>query len=188
MKQCTLRIGLAAAVVGLVLSGQARADLTIDQQDTDLVADYYSAAGTLGAGGEYVAQSFTPTASSMNYVQISLVDDSHGTVYLQLFAGNAVSNPSSPGPVLGTSNSWTVSPVLVPGAPAGCFLDFSFPTPIVLTPGTQYILVVESTSVSDIINVGNTGLSNYGGGTGSNNSHPNLPGYSNLPDFYFQEG
>ena len=177
MNVCTMKVGLLATVLGLLAAGQARAGLIIDQQDTDTVVNYYAAAGPLSnPDAQHVSQSFTPTATSMNYFELTLSGNSTGNAYLQLIAGNGVG--SSP-TVLGTSETVTVTPNQ---QDAPYLQAFTFATPITLTPGASYTMIIESTSISDDILVGNTAANSYAGGSGYNIFN------SPITDFYFQEG
>jgi hypothetical protein len=122
-------------------------------------------------------QSFTPTLSSVRFVQLEFGDSRPGngvgaTVYVNLRADSLT------GTVLGSTD-----PVYMPDGFRYGITNFFFATPVAVTPGTAYYFqpVVQSgDSLWDIIN----GPYNYPGGTLFANGVPNPNGF----DAWFREG
>jgi hypothetical protein len=123
-----------------------------------------------------IGQSFTPTLSSVGFVQLELDDFNSGngvgaTVYVNLRA------ESITGPVLGTTD-----PVFMPDGFAYGITNFFFSTPAAVTPGTTYYFqpVVQSGDHWDLI----AGAFDYPGGTFFWSGAPDPSGN----DAWFREG
>jgi hypothetical protein len=131
-----------------------------------------------------MGQSFTPTLSSIGFVQLNFVDVHPGnalgaTVFVNLWSGS-ISN--------GTLLSST-DPVFMPDQAsvfARVVTNFFFPNAVALTPGTTYYLqpfVVQPGS-DDPWDVVASQSFNYSGGTAYFNSAPDI----NNQDLWFREG
>ena len=149
----------------------------------------------VGSGGapiqadQPMGQSFTPTLSSIGFVQLEFEDGHSGnglgaTVFLNLWSGS-ISN--------GTLLSST-DPVFMPdgfGTGTGSFgfltpTNFYFSTPVPVTPGTTYYVqpvVVQPGSDNPWDVIASAGF-NYPGGTFYFNGAPNSSGL----DLWFREG
>ena len=143
-----------------------------------------SSATNQGFGGGYpfqqeqpFGQSFTPSLTSIGFVQMEFLDGAPqpgqgATVYVNLRAD------SINGPILGSTD-----PVFMPYHFAHGITDFFFPTPVVIIPGTTYYL-------QPVVQSGNSqwGLIaatyNYDGGTLFVNGAPSPNG----DDAWFREG
>jgi hypothetical protein len=149
-----------------------------------LVYDQSSATDAIGGGGTFIqenqpfGQSFTPTLSSVGFIQLQFIDaDSQGhsgaTVYVN-FLENSIT-----GTVLEST-----TPVSMPDGALDYVATFLFPTPVSVTPGTTYYFqpVVVQPGSDDPWGVID-GSYNYSGGTAyvQGTSFPNL-------DLWFREG
>jgi len=152
-----------------------------------LIYDQSSATNPAAGGGgapiqedQPMGQSFTPTLSSIGFVQLDFIDINPGnslgaTVYVNLWSGS-ISN--------GTLLSST-DPVFIPDGASHLVTNFLFSTAVTLTPGTTYYLqpyVVQPGSDDPWDVVGST--FNYSGGTFYFDGAPNL----NNQDLWFREG
>jgi hypothetical protein len=139
------------------------------------------AAGGYGAsifGDQPMGQSFTPTLSSIGFVQFNFTDaypgnGSGATIYVNLWSGS-ISN----GTLLASTD-----PIYLPVDASRLVTNFFFSTAVTLTPGTTYYL-------QPYLQSGNVGMSivasqsfNYSGGTLYGNGVSD-PGYN----LWFQEG
>jgi hypothetical protein len=139
------------------------------------------AAGGGGAsifGDQPMGQSFTPTLSSIGFVQFNFTDaypgnGSGATIYVNLWSGS-ISN----GTLLASTD-----PIYLPVDASRLVANFFFSTAVTLTPGTTYYLqpYLQSGNVGMSI-IGSQGF-NYSGGTLYGNGVPD-PGYN----LWFQEG
>jgi hypothetical protein len=128
-----------------------------------------------------MGQSFTPTLSSIGFVQLDFIDINPGnslgaTVYVNLWSGS-ISN--------GTLLSST-DPVFIPDGASHLVTNFLFSTAITLTPGTTYYLqpyVVQPGSDDPWDVVASLGF-NYSGGTAYFKGAPDV----NSHDLWFREG
>ena len=172
-----------ALLTGFIANGQGT-----------LIYDQSSATNqTIGGGApiqqdQPMGQSFTPTLSSVGFVQLEFTDFNPGnglgaTVFLNLWSGS-ISN----GTLLGSTE-----PVFMPddfGSGNGSFgldspTNFFFSTLVAVTPGTTYYIqpvVVQpgSDNTWDVVD----SLFNYPGGTMYGNGIPNPVGL----DLWFREG
>src|SRR4029077_12727482 len=98
-----------------------------------------------------LGQSFTPTLTSLNFVNL-LTDDGSATLEVNIRLG-AIS-----GTILGTS-----LPTVIPFSLAPSLSSFSFSTPVTLIAGDLY--VIEPFVVSGDTLVASTNTNNYLGGT-----------------------
>jgi hypothetical protein len=128
-----------------------------------------------------MGQSFTPTQSSIGFVQLNFIDVHPGnslgaTVYVNLWSGS-ISN--------GTLLSST-DPIFMPDGASHLVTNFLFSAPVTLTPGTTYYLqpfVVQSGSDDPWDVVASLNF-NYSGGTAYFNGAPDI----NNHDLWFREG
>ena len=140
------------------------------------------AAGGGGAsifGDQPMGQSFTPTLSSIGFVQFNFTDaypgnGSGATIYVNLWSGS-ISN----GTLLASTD-----PIYLPVDASRLVTNFFFSTAVTLTPGTTYYL-------QPYLQSGNVGMSivdstafNYSGGT----LYFNGAADPNNQDLWFQEG
>jgi hypothetical protein len=174
-----------ALLTAFIANGQGT--LVYDQQSS-------TNAGAGGAGApitedQPMGQSFTPTLSSVGFVQLEF-DDGHSgnglgaTVFVNLWSGS-ISN--------GTLMSST-DPVFMPdgfGSGSGGFgfltpTNFYFSTPVSITPGTTYYFqpVVVQPGSDDPWDVIASAAFNYPGGTFYFNGAPD----PNNHDLWFREG
>lgn len=96
--------------------------MIVDQQSTSVIATF---------GSSDVYQSFTPSLSAINFVQLQVWDEVQGaseSMAVDLLAG------SSAGPIIGVS-----APASIPTAYLGS-ATFVFPNSISLTPGDTYFI------------------------------------------------
>ena len=177
---------LQLSVALAVCSVQGQGILVYDQES--------STNAGVGSGGapiqqdQPMGQSFTPTLSSVGFVQLEF-DDGHpgnglgATVFLNLWSGS-ISN----GTLLGSTD-----PVFMPdyfGSGSGGFgfltpTNFFFSTPVSVTPGTTYYIqpVVVQPGSDNLWGVIG-GAFNYSGGTFYFNGAPD----PNNSDLWFREG
>ena len=144
----------------------AKADTIFDQTNTTLPL------GTLCqnlAVFSPLSQSFTPTLTSLNFVNLLTVDGS-ATVEVNIGLG------SISGTILATSQ-----PTVIPLSLVTSVSSFSFSTPVTLIAGDLY--VIEPFVVSGDTLVGSTDTNSYAGGTQilGGIAQPNN-------DLWFQEG
>jgi hypothetical protein len=130
-----------------VMASSAKADTIFDQTNTALPL------GTLSQNLSVfspLGQSFTPTLTSLNFVDL-LAEDGSATVEVNIRLG------SISGTILGTSQ-----PTVVPFSLAPMEYSFSFATPVTLIPGDLYVLQPFLISGDTLITSTNT--NNYPGG------------------------
>ena len=142
----TYRVGLLLLIISVAIS-PAKADTIFDQTDTALPI------GTLFQNLSVfspMVQSFTPTMTSLNFVNLLPIDGS-ATVEVSILLG------SISGTILGTSQ-----PTIIPFSLAPTVSSFSFSTPAELVPGDLY--VIEPFVVSGDTLIGSTDTNNYAGG------------------------
>ncbi|MGH7950375.1 MAG: RCC1 domain-containing protein [Limisphaerales bacterium] len=130
----------------------------------------------LGPGS--IGQSFTPNLPSVDFVQLYLTNSGGAAIMYVLLWENSFTN----GNLFGASG-----PVLVPGNFSGA-TNFTFSTPIIVTPGITYYLQPYVQSGNKDVSIGmdsenfSTGET-YAGGTAY------LNGYANMyADLWFSEG
>jgi hypothetical protein len=161
----TYRVGLLLLIISVAIS-PAKADTIFDQTNTALPL------GTLFQNLSVfspMGQSFTPTLTSLNFVDLLAIDGS-ATVEVNIRLG------SISGTILGTSQ-----PTTIPFSLAPSVASFSFSTPVTLIPGDLYVM--EPFVVSGDTLIGSTNTNNYAGGNQilSGVIQPNN-------DLWFQEG
>jgi hypothetical protein len=169
----TQRLGLLALVILAVATSPAKADsITFDQTNTTLPL------GTLFQNilvFSPVGQSFTPTLTSVNFVNL-LTETGGSTTPFALELD--IRSGSISGTILGVSQPTTIIPL----SPFDSIVTpFKFATPLTLVPGDLYVMQV--VAVSGDAMVGSTNIDNYGGGTQilGGVAQPNN-------DLWFQEG
>ncbi len=160
---CTLAAILAASRLF------AQGTMLVDQQSFDLA----TATANINING--IGQSFTPSLSSVDYVQFGVFDISPGSSMFVNLRQNSLS-----GTIIGTTATESVP--LNNGLLETTFL---FSTRVILTPGTEYffepVVVVNATQIN--IEISNPLSSNpYSGGSAL---HGNAPGNYSL---WFSEG
>lgn len=161
----TYCLGLLLLIVSVTIS-PAKADTIFDQTNTGLPL------GTLSQNllvFSPLGQSFTPTFTSLNFVNL-LADNGSATLEVNILLG------SISGPILGTSQPTVIQFSLVP-----TLASFSFSTPVTLIPGNLY--VIEPFVVSGDTLIVSTDTNNYPGGT---QILGGIPQPNN--DLWFQEG
>jgi len=127
----------------------------IDQSDTSSVPNFYA----IGSG-DLLGESFTPTLNSINFAEFYVNHDTNAFgVTVEVFSGGGFA-----GTLLGTSNSVSLPRDNNNGA-NGYTVDFTFSTPIALTPGQTYTLAIADSHSGDYIEVGSTGSNTYAGGS-----------------------
>ena len=142
----THRVCLLLLIISVAVS-PAKADTVFDQTNTELPL------GTLSQNllvFSPFGQSFTPTLTSLNFVNLLTVDGS-AIVQVNICSG------SISGPILGTSQ-----PTIIPFSIATSVTSFSFSTPVTLIAGDPY--VIEPFVVSGDTLIGSTETNNYVGG------------------------
>lgn len=149
-----LALTLLAAVAMAIAPWKATATtiLTVDQQNTTGGSNF--GVSPSDAGG----QSFTPSMSGIDAVEFSLASQtgtSPTTVNIQLLDGKVGANGLG-GTLLATTSSVIVSSTKL----ATYHFDFSSTVP--LTPGQEYVLVIQTSSVN--LNVDATNTDPYAGG------------------------
>jgi hypothetical protein len=157
--------GLLLLIISVAIS-PAKADTIFDQTNTGLPD------GTLSQNlliFSPLGQSFTPTLTSLNFVNL-LTDDGSATLEVNIHSG------SISGTILDTS-----LPAVIPLSLAPTLSSFSFSTPVTLIVGDLY--VIEPFVVSGDTLVASTSTNNYLGGTQilGGIAQPNN-------DLWFQEG
>jgi hypothetical protein len=163
----------------------AAASLAVPVEAGLIVDQKYSAQPTFAvdfqqATPEHLFQSFTPTLSSLNFVEFRFQDEplngTGATLYVNVRSG------SSRGTVLGTSSivevpdGYTLHTTIFGGSP----VRFTFGTPVHLTPGLMYYLEPVNVNRSRFYIYGTGGGSTYEGG------HYAFPG--STADLWFREG
>jgi hypothetical protein len=125
-----------------------------------------------------MGQSFTPTLTSVGFVQFEFLDFPNGSV-----GGNVYVNLWSGSLGTGTLLDSTTS-VFVPNGAFGLLETFLFSSPLAVSPGTTYYFqpVLQSGDTTMTIIADNT--YNYSGGTLYWNGSPN----PNNADAWFREG
>ncbi|HEY6945734.1 MAG TPA: hypothetical protein VI431_11395 [Candidatus Acidoferrum sp.] len=158
-----LIISLASLAISL-----AKVRMVFDQTNTGLPL------GTLSQNASNfspLGQSFTPTLTSLNFVNLLLLTDNGGaTVEVNIRLG------SISGPILGTSQ-----PTVIPFSIAPSVSSFRFSTPVTLIAGDLY--VIEPFVVCGHTLIGSTQTNNYAGG---NQILRGIAQTNN--DLWFQEG
>jgi hypothetical protein len=152
-----------------------------------LIYDQSSATNPLAGGGgapiqldQPMGQSFTPTLSSVGFVQLNFNDLSSGlgaTVYLNLWS-DSISN----GTLLASTD-----PVFMPGGNYFHLVtNFMFSASVSVTPGTTYYLqpLIQSGDASTALTVVDSVAFNYSGGTFYASGTPDPNGQ----DLWFREG
>jgi hypothetical protein len=164
-RMLTYCVGLLLLIISVAIS-PAKADTIFDQTNTGLPL------GTLSQNllvFSPLGQSFTPTLTSLNFVNLLTVDGS-ATVEVNIRSG------SISGTILGTSQ-----PTVIPFSIATSVSSFSFSTPVTLIAGDLYVM--EPFVVSGDTLVGSTDTHNYVGG---NQILGGIVQTNN--DLWFQEG
>lgn len=149
-----------------------------------LIYDQQSATNPIAGGGapiqvdQPMGQSFTPTLSSVGFVQLEFLDyPTNGlgtTVFVNLWSGS-ISN--------GTLLSST-APVFIPDGAFDLTTNFTFSTPAMVTPGITYYFQPFIQSGDAELDVVGAIVFNYAGGTFYANGSPNPNGI----DLWFREG
>lgn len=166
-------LGLLALVVLALNASSAKADsILFDQTNTALPL------GTLFQNISVfspVGQSFTPTLSSVNFVNL-LTEPGGSTTPFTLEL--VISSGSISGAILGVSQQTTIVPSSLF---ASIVTPFTFATSVTLVPGDLYFMQVVAVSGDALVGSSNT--NNYSGGTQilSGIAQPN-------DDLWFQEG
>ena len=161
-----------ALLMACIANGQGT--LIYDQSS----ATNFSLGGGAPIQGEQpMGQSFTPTLSSVGFVELEFDDfPANGlssTVYVNLWSGSIGS---------GTLLSST-DPVFIPDGVFNLITNLFFPTPVPVTPGTTYYIQPYLQSGDPSVTV-IAGVFNYSGGTWYYDGAPN----SNGLDLWFREG
>jgi hypothetical protein len=163
-------LGSLLFMILAVAISPARADSILDQTNTSFASLYQNVQVFSPIG-----QSFTPTLTSLNFV--NALTDEEGftapyTLQANIFAG------SISGPILGTSQPTTITPPSLFGANV---TPFTFSTPVTLVPGDLYVFDVVLISGQTLL--GSTNSNSYAGGTQilGGLAQPNN-------DLWFQEG
>jgi len=172
-------LGLLIALSAASIS-PANADTILDQTNTVTLVEL----GNIVNFGP-VGQSFTPTLTSLNFVNLMTAAAVHqGNSFLPYTLEVDIHSQSIFGTILGTSEPITVQP----GPPvegngkfsAPVLTPFQFSTPVALVPGDLYVIQVFA--VSEDALVGSTG-NTYAGGTMIANGSVQPES-----DLWFQEG
>jgi hypothetical protein len=156
-----IKIHLIIAGAGLLLgiSASGQGTFQYDQQSATNVGIANGDAGLLITASQPMGQSFTPTNSSVGFVQFKFADSHSGngtgaTIYVNLVSDSIT------GAVLAAS-----APVFMPDGFFWSITNFFFSTPVSVTPGTTYyfqpVVAAGSDSQWDMV-VGNY---SYSGGT-----------------------
>lgn len=159
--------GLLLLIISLAIS-LAKVGTVFDQTNTGLpLGTMFQSASDFSPLG----QSFTPTLTSLNFVNLLLLtDNGRATVGVNIRLG------SISGPVLATSQ-----PTVIPFSVAPRVLSFRFSTPVTLVAGDLY--VIEPFVVCGHILIGSTQTNSYVGG---NQILRGIAQTNN--DLWFQEG
>ncbi len=135
-----------------------------------------------------IGQSFTPILTSLNFVNLRLIDSNSATTGAT-YEVNIYSGVGMNGLLLGTSsavflpNDFGTTEMTPNGTPEGGVVDFSFSTPISLTPFGTYTLQIQPLSGENFFLIGDhSSGSTYAGGQAI------LGGSTALGDVWFQEG
>jgi hypothetical protein len=164
-------ISASLFMTALVVRGQGT--FVYDQQSAD---ESHYLEGSVGLGQQPLGQSFTPVFSSVGFIRIYLYDgvgggNGGGSLSINLYAASIT------GPIIGSAATITLASQF--SGP----VDFLFPTPVSVSPGTFYYFqpMVQSGSAGWGTSVA-SGY-NYAGGNAFANgvSDPNT-------DFWFREG
>jgi hypothetical protein len=161
-------ISVLYLVFALSMSGQGT--LVVDQQSANR-SDVHSTTLMNNTG-----QSFTPTFPSVDFIQLTVVDDSSPTNGAQVFVN--LRSGSISGAIIGTTAAVS-APTNIAG---GEFSTYFFPAAVALTPGTQYFFEPIDRLGQDVLSVG-VGTFNYTGGTMFANGGP-----TPSVDLWFTEG
>ncbi len=123
-----------------------------------------------------LGQSFTPQLSAVGFIRIELYDlvignGQGGTLYINL-RSNSIT-----GPIMSST-----TPVSVPDMATHGFIDFFFPVPVSVSPGTTYFFQPFLQSGDQYAIGGNIQGHDYAGGTAYFNGQPSTS------DLWFREG
>jgi hypothetical protein len=162
-------ITILAVALLIVTSVSAAPTTVIDQQNTAPIT------GT--NGGTSFGQSFTPTLSAIDYVEV-LMAGSANSVTVDILDG-VVGLDGLEGVVIGTSD-----PVLVSTPGAHQIIHFDFPSTVSLTPGNTYAFRLQTPG--GILGISYTDDSYSGGQYLAENYAPSS--YVQGHDTFFQEG
>jgi hypothetical protein len=148
------------------------------------IYDQQSQTSQAGGGGyppayeQPMGQSFTPTLTSVGFVQFEFADipsgPSGGNIYVNLWAGSL-----GTGTLLGSTPS-----VFIPNDAFNLITTFLFPTAVTVTPGTTYYFQTILQSGDTTIAVICADAYDYSGGTFYWNGSPDPNG----ADAWFREG
>jgi len=170
-------LGLVTVLLAASISS-ANADTIFDQTNTG-TPETFSATLTFGP----IGQSFTPTLTSLNFVNLMTAAAVLQGSALQPYTLEVdIHSQSIFGTILGTSEPITVQPVccIGPKFAKPVLTPFQFSTPVALVPGDLYVIQVFA--VSEDALVGSTG-NTYAGGTMIANGSVQPES-----DLWFQEG
>jgi hypothetical protein len=164
----SLRILHFQTIVWLLLPAVCHAAplLMIDQQNTISDARFLSGQNRLG-------QSFMPTLSAIDAIEISLGSLSDFSMFFVNLRDGLAGPTGLDGPILGTSNS-----IMLPPDAPNEMRHFDFPGRIALTPGVKYVFEV----------IGNKGIA---GGLSTGDAYPRGEGLKEFSpgfDMIFAEG
>jgi hypothetical protein len=152
-------LGLLIALSAASIS-PANADTILDQTNTVTLVEL----GNIVNFGP-VGQSFTPTLTSLNFVNLMTAAAVHqGNSFLPYTLEVDIHSQSIFGTILGTSEPITVQPVccIGPKFAKPVLTPFQFSTPVALVPGDLYVIQVLAVSEEALVGwAGNT----YAGGT-----------------------
>ncbi len=169
------------AALGMI-AGPARAEY-IDQSNTNAPQRFYNTDPS--SGNTPIGQEFTPTISSLDFVKLYVADAGSDIGPGANFEVN-IRQASIAGTILGTSDVTYVPDGTNTGG-GSTITDFSFASPVSLTPGSLYVIQVVQLApiVTGNFNFGIDGNTAdvYSGGRAIIGGIPN----SNF-DFYFSEG
>ena len=166
-------LGISAALLILTAASTfASPILTIDQQNVDITV-------TQGRGLLASGQSFTPTLSSIDAVDVFLFNFGTTTAVLDVFEGTGYS-----GTLLGSSGAVAFS-----NSATNSFVHFDLLSSIALTPGNLYTWRVSMAAGGAPYAIGATRNGSYAGGAAlDQNGAPIILLTGESLDFGFREG
>ncbi len=173
MKAHLRKHSVATVAIFLIwVSASAQGTFIYDQQSST-EANLGEAAVVIQSS-QPIGQSFTPTLSSVGFIRLYLIDATVNGIGATVFLN--LRTDSITGPILGFTDSVTMSDSFSGTA------DFSFSTPVQVTPGTAYYFqpVVQS---GDTWRVAAHNGFNYTGGTAFYFGQP-----APSSDLWFREG